>query len=432
MLDWFACDGNGAGNQAGNAFPRRAFVQGGVAAALAAWLGQSALHHAAFADPTKETGRDTLVVLFLRGGADGLSVIAPYGEDAYHRSRPTLALSKNDVLDMNGFFGLHPALKNLYPLYREGKMAAIHAVGSGDKTRSHFEAMATMERGLTNGTEAEKSGWLARHLVSQPVEHASPLRAVAFGSLLPDALRGAPDTSVVGSVDEFRLQIPDSSPVLSTLASLYKMGSDPVIDAGRGTLEVLDALKRINPANYRPANGAKYPNSDLGTGLRQVATLIRANVGLEVACLDRGGWDTHVGQGTTQGWLATQLADVGDSLGAFAKDLGDTGLRRVTILVMTEFGRRVQENSGLGTDHGRASVMFAIGGGVNGGKVYGKWPGLETHQLEEEIDLAVANDYRSILSALISARLNGGSHLPTIFPTAGSDLAPLTEIFRPA
>ncbi|MDX1931291.1 MAG: DUF1501 domain-containing protein [Capsulimonadales bacterium] len=432
MENWFACDGRGMAYGAKpKAVTRRSFVRGGVMTALSAWFGATALQHASFADPDRTETRDSLIVLFLRGGADCLSIVAPVGEDGYFRQRPTLALGKKDVLDLDGFFGLHPSLKGLYPFYRDGALAAVQAVGSGDKTRSHFEAKATMERGLLDDTESEKSGWLARYLAAQPTPQASPLRAVAFGSMLPDMLRGAPTTTVVRSIRDFRLNLPEESPMASTLATLYGTGEDAVIEAGRSTLTVLDALKKVDPTNYQPSNGAKYPDSELGQGLRQVACLLRAKIGLEVACLDKGGWDTHVGQGTTQGWMAGLLSDVGDSVGAFAKDLGTTGMRRVTVLIMTEFGRRLQENSGLGTDHGRAAAMLVLGGGVNGGKVYGKWPGLEKSALEEGIDLAVTTDYRQVLASLVSARLDGHSLLDEVFPTMRGALTPLPGLFRP-
>lgn len=415
---WFTCDGNGAGGTTPYRPNRRNLIRDGVAAALTAWLGKTALHDAAFADPGAGQDRDILVVLFLRGGADGLSLVAPYGEDAYYEQRPTLALKKKDVKVLDGFFGLHPALDGLEPLYKEGQMAVIHAIGSGDDSRSHFEAMSTMERGIINQQGTAASGWLARHLLESPIKKPSPLRAVAFDYILPDMLRGAIDVSVLQSLEEFKLHVPEDDKgkrIAATLSSLYQTGEDPVARAGRETLAVLAAMKRINPADYKPQNGATYPTSGLGQGLKQIACLSRANVGLEVATLSRGGWDTHVAQGGTVGLLAGELKDVGDSLAAFAKDLGKDGMKRISVVVMTEFGRRVQENDGLGTDHGRASVMFAIGGGINGGKVYGQWPGLKQEQLEEPGDLRVTTDYRRVLAEIVSHRLGGAKWASSIF-----------------
>ncbi|GAB4465870.1 MAG: DUF1501 domain-containing protein [Armatimonadaceae bacterium] len=418
---WFSCDGNGSVHAPPSVsrHSRRQVVTSTVAATLAAWLGKSALHNVAFAEPGKKSERDVLVVLFLRGGADGLSVVAPYGEDAYYRNRPTLALKKNDVVRLDDFFGLHPALTALEPFYKEGKLAAIHAVGSGDDTRSHFEAMATMERGVADQKAFASSGWLARHLLNAPVTQTSPLRAVAFDSVMPDMLRGAVEVSVMQSLEEFRLHAPDNDrgkAATATLAALYGSGNDAVVRAGRETLAVLDAIKKVDPTNYKPQNGATYPESHLGNGLRQTAFLIRANLGMEVAALSRGGWDTHVAQGGTVGLLAGELKDVGDSLAAFAQDLGSE-MERVTVLVQTEFGRRVYENDGLGTDHGRASMMLLLGGGIHGGKVYTKWPGLEENQLEQPGDLRVTTDYRTVLAEIVEKRLRGAAWVREVFPS---------------
>lgn len=389
----------------------------------------TALAHFAVHPDREDTGRNVLVILFLRGGADGLNIVVPYAEDAYHRHRPTLRLaapndrkaSKSDrVLDLDGFFGLHPALTPFLPLFQGGQMAFVHACGSGDQTRSHFEAMAAMERGLPNEQTGAASGWLARHLMVTQGTNTSPLRAVAFSNVMPDSLRGATDATALESLADFRLTLPGADKGIteevwrSALADFYRDGKDAVAHAGRETLAVLETLNRIDPANYRPANHALYPDSALGNALKQVACLIRAQVGLEVACLDRGGWDTHVAQGSAGGWLAMQLEDVGRSLAAFATDLG-TEMSGVTVVVMTEFGRRLQENSGLGTDHGRGGVMILLGGGVIGGKVFADWPGLEKQQLEPPGDLRVTTDYRDVLAEVVTRRLHN-EHVEEVFP----------------
>jgi uncharacterized protein (DUF1501 family) len=394
---------------------RRQAVRGAVATALTAWLGRSALSNAAFGAPGDD-GRDVLITVFLRGGADGLSLVVPHGDDGYYRLRPTLAIGKTTVKNLDGFFGLHPSFEPLYPFYKEGTMAVVHAVGSGDATRSHFEAMATMERGMPDEKATAASGWLGRYLSATPPKDPSPLRAVSWGPILHDIVRGATNVTPMSSLEEFRLDIPHDSPVAATLAKLYQTDRDEVSIAGRETLAVLETLRRVDPKSYKPQNGATYPDSQLGNGLRQVALLLRANVGMEVACLDRGGWDSHITQGGATGYLASQIQDVGDSLAAFVRDLGPTELRRVTILVMTEFGRRVPENSGLGTDHGRASAMLLLGGNVNGGKVYAKWPGLKSDQLEPPGDLRVTTDYRGVLAEVVANRLKGGQLLPSVFP----------------
>ena len=408
---------------------RQALTTGALAAVAWATRGTSALAEIAVNTGKRDAGRDVLVTVFLRGGADGLNIVVPYGEDAYHRNRQTIGVaapgdrrkgSSDRALDLNGFFGLHPALAPLHPLYGKGLMACIHAIGSDDHTRSHFEAMASMERGLPDERTGGASGWLARHLATAPGDNASPLRAVALSSVMPDSLRGATAATALNSLAEFRLDLPTSvekkrgGEIRQALAEFYEDGADAVARAGRETLAVLKTLNRIDPVNYRPANGATYPQTELGNGLRQVACLIKGRVGLEVACLDRGGWDTHVGQGSAGGWLALQLADVAQSLAAFTSDLGKE-MRRVTIVVMTEFGRRVQENSGLGTDHGRASMMMLLGGGIVGGKVFAKWPGLEDDDLEPPGDLRVTTDYRDVLSEIVARRLHN-PQLSTVFP----------------
>jgi uncharacterized protein (DUF1501 family) len=391
-----------------------------------------------------ETGGDALVVLFLRGGADGLNIIIPHGDEDYYRLRPTLALARpNDrtsavagrALDLDGFFGLHPALVPLLPLYQQGRFAAVHAVGSGDQTRSHFEAMATMERGIASQSGVA-SGWLARHLAVTATEPESPLRAVAVAETMPDSLRGATNATALLSLTDFRLTAPNALPtgsggkvfhapprtdaIAETLHGLYSdtaqgsTATDSLQHAGQETLAALEAVKRLDPANYRPAPGAVYPNNDLGNGFRQVACLLKGEVGLEIAFLDMGGWDTHVAQGRDAGWQPARLGDLSRALAAFAADLGPR-LAHVTTVVMTEFGRRAYENSGLGTDHGRAGCMLLLGGGVAGGKVYAAWPGLTDPKLEDHGDLRVTTDYRDVLAEILVRRLRN-PHLAEVFP----------------
>ena len=380
------------------------------------WLTQrSALAQVVVGNSPSDHHGDVLVSIFLRGGMDGLSAVVPYGEDAYHRARPNLRLrapgdgstgSEYKALDLDGFFGLHPSLASLLPLYREGKMGIVHAVGSGDQTRSHFEAMNAMERGMYEIAEGTHTGWVARHLGSTPRKTPSPLRAVALSSITPDSLRGASHAATFSNLADYRLA--DDS-LRSMLASLYGSGKDAIAEAGRETLNVLEKLNRIE----RPTKGA-YPSSELGTALQQVAALIRSNVGLEVACLEMGGWDTHVAQGTISGWLPSYLKELAEALGDFVRDMGQE-MARITVIVQTEFGRRLNENTGLGTDHGRASAMFLVGDGVNGGKVYADWPGLEASQLDEVGDLRVTTDYRDVLGEALSSRV-GGASPQTVFP----------------
>ena len=410
---------------------RRQILLGGFSAMLG-WLlgGDSALAQVAFKPPRAESKGDVLVCLFLRGGADGLNMVIPYAEDAYYRNRPSLAIpAPNDrrrpanerAIALNDRFALHPALKPLYPLYEQGKLAFVHACGSMEKSRSHFEAMSAMERGVAEAKAGINNGWIARHLLSLPRRQSSPLRAVAFSNVLPESLRGSTDAVVLQTLSDFRLAMPKDGGIANReqmqhiLQEMYARNRRRgVSQTAQDTLEVLRSLQRIDPTRYQPARGAAYPDSSLGRGLKQVAALIKAQVGLEVACLDKGGWDTHVAQGSISGWMAGNLADLAQSLAAFATDMGD-GMRHIVLVAMTEFGRRVRENSGLGTDHGRAGVMLVLGGGVRGGKVFARWPGLEPHQLEEPGDLRVTTDYREVLAELVQKRL-GNPNVAKVFP----------------
>lgn len=412
--EWWSCDGNGHGEvEAPRTRPivsRRSFISSVTLGALG-WLAASP----AMAQLTmsKDGSDHVFVSIFLRGGADGLNIVSPVGEDAYHAKRPTLGLSTKEALDLDGFFGLNPAMASLMPLYKEGQLGLVHACGSQDNTRSHFEAMSSMERGLDGREDGDASGWLARHLINTPPSSTTPLRAVAIGRTMPDSLRGANNSISLGSIADYRLQVSEErhDKVRSKLVELYGDRKDPFGVAGRETLEVLGALKRIDVTHYKPENGAKYPESDLGSALSQVAMLIKAGIGLEVACLDKGGWDTHYGQNLA-GLLSGLLKDLADSLTAFHQDMG-TSMKRVTVAVQTEFGRRVHENQSLGTDHGRGSVMFVLGGDVRGGKVYGKWPGLRDDQLDEVGDLRVTTDYRDVLAEVMMKQ--GNHHIDNVF-----------------
>ncbi|MCS6776078.1 MAG: DUF1501 domain-containing protein [Chloroherpetonaceae bacterium] len=401
----------------------------------------SAWASAVFGPGPGQRGADTLVCLFLRGGADGLNMVVPFGEDDYYRLRPTLAIAPPGdrtqpvgarALDLDGFFGLHPALGALLPYYRDGWMAVVHAVGSGDHTRSHFEAMATMERGLHAGTGVA-SGWLGRHLAATAREVESPLRAVAISDTLPDSLRGATTVTALQHLSEFRLVAPrtelpeeahardhqDRTDALTqTLRALYRGAGgapeDPVVRGGRESLAAMEAVRQIDPANYRPAPGAQYPDDVLGRAFQQVACLIKADAGLEVACLDMGGWDTHFGQGRDTGLQPRLLQILGDTLAAFLTDLGPRA-QHTTLLVMTEFGRRAYENYSLGTDHGRASVMLLLGAHVVGGRVHAEWPTLAKDRLEDGGDLRVTTDYRDVLAEVVRYRLKNPA-LQEVFP----------------
>ncbi len=423
--DWWSCEGLLQAESARQSRPTRRDLLLGAGFTLAAWTGtRSALADLAISKGGKDSPHDILVTIFLRGGADGINSIVPYFEDAYYRKRPNLSIaSPKDtrtnasarLVDLDGKFGLHPALAPLLPFYQQGQLAILHACGSQDGTRSHFEAMAAVERGLAKEGPGPGDGWIARHLASTERPDDSPLRAVAFGGTLPDSLRGALNTVALESLSDFKLDsVPEKRQHYhNALLKLYDPGKDEVAHAGRETLAVLDALQKIDPDKYKPSHNAQYPDTDLGRGMRQTACLIRADLGLEVAALDRGGWDTHYAQGSTVGILSLSLDDLAKSLSAFSTDLG-TEMSRVTVVVMTEFGRRVAENTGLGTDHGRASFMLVMGGGTKGGQVHTKWPGLEDNQLDETGDLRVTTDYRDVLGEVLTQRMRN-TKVSTVF-----------------
>lgn len=358
---------------------------------LASWLGPSGIGSLA---STQSDNR--LVVIFLRGAMDGASLLVPYGDDEYHNHRRTIGLGtpKTGLIDLDGFFGLHPAATSLKRWYQTGKLAGIHAIGSMDQTRSHFEAMATMERGAAGEAQQLSSGWLARALYATQAPKPSPLRAVAFGSLLPDTLRGAPSPSVIRTINDVKLG--GSKALREILKQLYEAGDTVAHASGIAALAVLDAMDKVNPDAYVPVAGANYPKSPTGESLRQAALLLKANVGTSSIFIDSTGWDSHVTQGTSTGYLAGLFTDLADAISAFATDIGN-GLEKTTIVVMTEFGRRIPENSALGTDHGRAGAWLVMGNGVSGGRVHATWPGLKTEQLDGPGDLRVTLDYRNVL-----------------------------------
>lgn len=358
----------------------------------------------AFLGSTPDDAR-ALVVIFLRGGADGLTLVPPLGDDDYHRARPQLRVRERDAVRLDDFFGLHPRLAGLAPLYAEGDLAIVHAVGSEDVTRSHFEAQDLMEHG---GLAA--GGWLGRFLRYRPGRQPGALAAVAIGAELPECLRGAPAVSVFRSVDE--LSLGERAHVLAPqLARLYGARGDALGAAGRDTLEALSRVERLRAARYVPAHDAVYPNDELGRGLMQVARLIKARVGLEAASIDLDGWDSHFAQ---QALIEPLMARLASALLAFHRDLGPM-MATTTVVVMTEFGRRLAENASLGTDHGRGSVMMMLGGGVRGGRVLGSWPGLAAGLLDGPGDLPVTVNYRDVLAPIIG-RQRPGAPLGRIFP----------------
>jgi uncharacterized protein (DUF1501 family) len=354
-------------------------------------------------------GRKVVVAIFQRGAVDGLNMIVPYGEQAYYSARPTIAVPRESVVDLDGFFGLHPSLAPLAPYFRDKSLGIVHAVGSPDTTRSHFDAQDFMESG-TPGVKSTEDGFLSRAITAKKESGASPLRAVALSPAMPRILSGSAGAVAMANVGQFGIRDGGQS---STFESMY---ADAVSGAMRGTArESFDAariLKSTDPQKLPPDNGAQYPNGPLGNSLRQIAQLIKSNVGLEVAFTDVGGWDTHAGEGGAQGQLANNLRNFGAAIDAFMKDLGSR-MADVVLVTMSEFGRTVRENGNRGTDHGHANVMLIAGGGVKGGKVHGKWPGLTN--LYENRDLAVTTDFRDVFSELLTKQLGVGS-MSAVFP----------------
>ena len=401
---------------------RRSFIKMTAALpALVAW--PQWMPRLAFAPPHAGPRGDVLVCVFLRGAADGLNIIVPHGNDDYYNARPTLAIPRPDDLhsgkqartaDLDGFFGLHPALAPLLPTWQAGHLAAVQAIGSPDESRSHFLAMELMERGL-EAQDGPATGWLGRHMATLDTGNSSPLRGVSIGEMVTRALRGPVPATALRSIADFHLGGDPQAiaEMQSALATLYNLG-DPLDAPAQEAMDTLAAVNALDPWGYRPTNGAVYPDDEFGLGLRQVAMLIKAQVGLEVACLDVGGWDTHIAQGGSEGLMANLLGSLAQGLHGFYEDLAPHA-NRLLVVVMSEFGRRLKENGGFGTDHGHGGLMLLLGGNVTGGKIYGQWPGLAPEQLVGPGDLAVTTDYRDVLAEVVARRLNN-PNLNAVFP----------------
>jgi uncharacterized protein (DUF1501 family) len=396
---------------------RRVFLRNSALAVVGTAAVPSFLTRAALGtiEPGARTKR--LVVIFQRGAADGLNIVVPHGERAYYAMRPSISIPRKDVLDLDGFFGLHPSMASLQPIWTQGHLAIVHAAGSPDPTRSHFDAQDFMESG-TPGMKATTDGWLNRTLHSMPVVgNKSAFRAIALGPALPRILNGPEPAVAVNNINEFGVggRNPSAGPIANTFEAMYAQSVDSVLHGtGQETFDAVKMLKSADPAKYKPAPGADYPRGRFGDSLRQLAQLIKANLGVQVAFADIGGWDHHVNEGGTQGQIANVLRDFSQALAAFWIDLGDLGEDTV-VVTMSEFGRTARENGNRGTDHGHANVMFVMGGSVKGGKVYGPWPGLEQSQLYEGRDLAVTTDFRRVLGEAVARHL-GNSKLEQVFP----------------
>jgi uncharacterized protein (DUF1501 family) len=384
----------------------------GAAAALATMIGDGVASRYAFAaTPSTYTG-DTLVVVSLRGGFDGLSAVVPHGDADYYRARPTIGVPKASLIGGDAMFGLHPALAPLLPLWKGGQLAAVHAVGHPNPTRSHFAAMEEMERAAA-GTSV-RTGWLDRMLGLSGA--TSPWTGVSMGGTNPTRSLAGPSPDLgLASLDGFAMAgDAPGVPMAQTLRALHQGAPPPLATTALAATDALATVAGL-PA-YTPANGAVYPDTAPARALRDVARLIKARVGMRAACVDVGDWDMHAGLGTAVAGqqMYTHLAELAAALAAFATDLGSDGLANVTLLTLSEFGRRVAENGSRGTDHGHGNAMFVLGGGVRGGRVFGRWPGLAPGALVAG-DLAASTDYRAVIGELLQKRCGVGS-LAEVFP----------------
>lgn len=423
---------------------RRVFMKSGAMALVTMGLSPSFLRRSVYGmellrgASTYGNGRGKILIcLFQRGAADALNVVVPHGEAAYYRMRPSIAIPRptsgaaQAALDLDGFFGLHPSLAPMKELWDRGLLAPVHAVGSPSNTRSHFDAQDYMESG-TPDNKGTPDGWLNRYLATRgtceecaaagvrevanrkEAGKASPFEAVAMTPQTPRILEGPAPVIAMNSLDEFSIRTNGSE--AERIEALYRTGSADVVHAAGGEMfEAMKILQTANPQQYIPQNSADYPRSPFGQHLRQIAQLIKADVGLEVAFADVGGWDTHVNQGGATGQLAGRLDDFAKSIHALVTDLGDR-MADVVIMTMSEFGRTARQNGNGGTDHGHATSLFVIGGSVHGGKqIFGRWPGLEQEQLNEGRDLALTTDFRSVFGEVAAKHL-GAAKLEAIFP----------------
>jgi uncharacterized protein (DUF1501 family) len=395
---------------------RRIFLKNGSLALVSLGFAPAFIAHTAKA---AEARRKVMVAIFQRGAVDGLNMVVPFGDGEYYKARPTIAIPKpgerrgqeDGALDLDGFFGLNPRMAPLVPLFQRGELAIVHACGSHDPTRSHFDAQDYMECG-TPGVKA-RDGWLNRYLHAQEHEKATPFRAVALAPQLPRILQGTEPTLAIGQLNQFGVRAGRATDMMaSTFESQYAQAADSLLaPTGREAFDAVKMLKNTDPASYVPANGAEYPRSGFGEALKQIALLIKADLGLEVGFAEVGNWDTHVQQ---QGRLPNLLDDFAKAIAAFRTDMGDR-MADTVLVTMSEFGRAVQENGNRGTDHGHGNAMMILGGGVKGGKVYGKWPGLARDKRYEGRDLDITTDFRDVFAELVTGHL-GARDLSKIFP----------------
>ena len=402
---------------------RRFFLKSGSIALASVGMSLSApgfLERAVLGNSLTGEKRKTLIAIFQRGAVDGLNMVVPFGESNYYSLRPSIAIPKpqsgnaDAAINLDGFFGLHPSMSPFKSLWDSKRLAIVHAVGSPDNTRSHFDAQDYMES-ATPGVKSTSDGWLNRYLQSKKDPEHSLFRAVSMTKTMPRVLQGTAPAVAMSSISDFAIRGGKSSSDLQGgFEAIYARENDSLAGMGRETFEAVNFLKKANPAQYQPENGAVYPRNPFGNSLLQFAQLIKAGVGLEVAFTDIGGWDTHVNQGNSRGQLGNLLQQFSAGIAALYQDLGQR-MDDVIILTMSEFGRTVRENGNRGTDHGHANAMFVMGNSVRGGKVYGQWPGLKNEQLYEARDLALTTDFRDVFGEIATRHL-GSKDAKPIFP----------------
>lgn len=363
---------------------------------------------------------DVVVVVSLRGGFDGLNAVVPIGDPDYTRWRPTVGIPQGALLPLEGIFGLHPAMQSLQPFWDDGSLGFVHAVGQTNPTRSHFEAMEEMERAAPGSST--RTGWLDRTLGLR--DPGTAFQGVQLGGGLPASLFTGPSPELaMWSVDSFELDgawdTTERQRWSQALTSLHAGAPATIAKPAATTLGALATTGQLKDAGYTPENGATYPSGSLGDALRDIARLVKADVGLQVAAVDYGDWDMHADMGSVdEGWMRDHLRELSRAIAAFGTDLGPH-LASVTLVTLTEFGRRVEENGSGGVEHGHGQAVLMLGGGVNGGQVHGRWPGLADGDLFEG-DLAGTTDYRKLLAEVLEKRC-GASGLSTVFPGLGAD-----------
>jgi uncharacterized protein (DUF1501 family) len=413
---------------------RRVFLKQGAFAFVSLGFAPSFLARTALAEGRPGRPKQ-LIAIFQRGAVDGLSMVVPYGEAEYYRARPTIGIARPGAagaaaIDLDGFFGFNPRLRPLKPLWDARQLAIVHACGSPDSTRSHFDAQDYMESG-TPGVKSTSDGWLNRYLQARRADEiaATPFRAVALTAQLPRLLHGTAPALAMSQVDRFGIRGgPAAHAAGESFEAAYAAAADRVLNGtGRDAFDAMKTLRTVDPSRYQPANGADYPRSPFGQALRQIAQLTKADIGLEVAFADVGGWDTHANQGAGQGQLAARLDGFARAIAALVADLGDR-MEDTVVLTMSEFGRAVSQNGSGGTDHGHGNAMMVVGGGVRGGRVYGAWPGLAIDRRFEGRDLAVTTDFRDVFAEVVTRHM-GVTDARPIFPGYEIDAARWPGLF---